>query len=238
MRINPDELHCCDPYFDDTIYGSNSFKSVRNKWQHQINFAAVGPLTTSIVMTVDHETHRMRKAAVSKYFSRKQIMQLESEVLDYARLTIDKMLRSAGKEPFDVRHAYNCFTADVISQYCFGEPMGFVEQEGWEPNLVTWAQCFLKKSYMLRHNWIVRKMTNVVPLIADYLSEEVRVAMRPLKVVMPKYVKEGLDNPYNGRLFADLAHSKALPPEERTIERLSGEGFVILVAGTETTTVS
>jgi hypothetical protein len=41
------------------------------------------------------------------------------------------MLTVAGKdgqEPLDVTTAYSCFTSDVISGYCFGEPFGFVEQ--------------------------------------------------------------------------------------------------------------
>jgi len=29
----------------------------------------------------------------------------------------------------DVKEAFSCFTADVISQYAFGEPTGFAAQE-------------------------------------------------------------------------------------------------------------
>jgi hypothetical protein len=76
------------------------------------------------------------------------VLKLEDEVLNFAELTIKKMLRWAGGEAFEVKGAFNCYTADVFSQYAFGEPMGFVEQEGWEPNFGTWTSSFLKTTYM------------------------------------------------------------------------------------------
>lgn len=106
----------------------------------------------------------MKKGALSKYFSRNQMLKLEGEVEEFAQTTIDKMLRSAGKEPFDVKEAFNCFTADIISQYAFGEPMGFIEQEGWEPNFATLVKSFFRSAYMMRHNALGRKLAQVLPL--------------------------------------------------------------------------
>jgi hypothetical protein len=76
------------------------------------------------------------------------VLKLEDEVLQLAELTIEKMLRWAGGEAFEVKGAFNCYTADVFSQYAFGEPIGFLEQEGWEPNFGTWTSSFLKTTYM------------------------------------------------------------------------------------------
>lgn len=180
----------------------------------------------------------MRKGALSKYFSRQQMLKLENEVRDFAYMTTNKMLTFAGNGPFDVKEAFNCFTADVISQYAFGEPMGFIAQEGWEPNFATWCTSFFKSAYMMRHNALTRKMAQVMPLMADYLGEDVKNVMRQMTVVIPKYIEAALRNPDNGRVFADLMDSKALPEEEKSMYRLSGEGFNFLLAGTETTAVS
>lgn len=54
------------------------------------------------------------------------------------------MLRQAGGGPLVLNQALQCFTADVISQYSFGQPMGFVAQEGWEDNFATWTMPFLR----------------------------------------------------------------------------------------------
>ncbi|KAK2062729.1 cytochrome P450 monooxygenase-like protein [Colletotrichum caudatum] len=222
VRINPDELHVSDPYFTDEIYAG--LGRVCDKWQHQLNTGGAGPVSATGFSTVDHEVHRMRKGAFFKFFSRQQMLKLEGE-----------MLRSAGKEPFDIKEAFNCFTADIMSQYAFGEPMGFIAQEGWEPNFATRVKSFFKSAYMMRHNALGRKLAQVTPMMADYLGEDIKSVMRQMNVVIPSYIKAALDNLENGRVFVELVQSKSLPEEEKSMYRLSGEGFNFLLAGTETT---
>ncbi|KAM0405844.1 hypothetical protein HYE67_010176 [Fusarium culmorum] len=233
VRINPDELHCSDPYFTDEIYAGPG--RVRDKWQHQLNTGGAGPVSVTGFSTVNHEVHRMRKGALSKYFSRSQMLKLEGEVRDFSQMTVDKMLRYAGGEPFDVKEAFNCFTADIISQYAFGESMGFIAQEGWEPNLATWVKSFFQSAYMMRHNVLARKMAQFLPFLSDYLGEDIKAVMRQMNVVIPGYIKAALKNPDGGRVFAQVVESKTLPESEKTLYRLSGEGFNFLLAGTETT---
>lgn len=235
VRINPDELHCCDPFFAHEIYAGSG--RVRDKWQHQLNVGSTGPVSASVLSTVSHEQHRLRRGALSRYFSRQQMLKLEDEVREFAELTVAKMLRFAGREPFNATEAFNCFTADVISQYAFGEPLGYVAQEDWEPNFATWTRPFISSSYMLRHNALARKLANVMPLLSEYMGEDVKMAMRLMNVTIPQYIQAALNNPINGRVFAALVESKTLPESEKTMYRLSGEGSLFLLAGTETTTV-
>jgi cytochrome P450 len=166
------------------------------------------------------------------------MLKLEDEVKEFAQMTTDKMLRSAGKEPFDVKEAFNCFTADIMSQYAFGKPMGFIEQEGWEPNFATWVKSFFRSAYMMRHNALGRKLAQVLPLMADHLGEDVKMVMHQMNVVIPQHVKAALKDPEDGRVFADVMKSKSLPESENLMFWLSGEGFNFLLAGTETTAVS
>ncbi|KAI0017858.1 benzoate 4-monooxygenase cytochrome P450 [Xylariomycetidae sp. FL0641] len=236
VRINPDELHCNDPLFTDEIYASGG--RIRDKWQHQLNTGGAGPVAVTGFSTVAHELHRSRRAALNRFFSRAQVMRLEGEVNDFAQRCVAKMLTFAGRESFDVKEAFNCFTADIISQYAFGEPMGFIDQEGWEPNFATWVKSFFKSAYMMRHNTPARKLAAFAPMLADYMGDDVKAVMRQMTHVIPKYVQAAIDNPDNGRVFADLMETKTLPPEEKTIYRLSGEGFNFLLAGTETTAAS
>ncbi|CAA9961209.1 Benzoate 4-monooxygenase cytochrome P450 [Pyrenophora teres f. maculata] len=232
VRINPDELHCADPAFTDEIYAGPG--RIRDKWQHQLNTGGAGPVSVTGFSTVNHELHRQRKAPLSKFFSRQQMLKLEGEVHDFATMVANKMLASAGKDAFDVKEAFNCYTADVISQYAFGEPMGFVAQEGWEPNFATWVKSFFKSAYMMRHNALGRKMAQVLPFMADYLGEDVKTVMRIMNVTIPQYISQALSNPDNGRVFAEvMGKDKSMSEEEKY--RYSGEGFNFLLAGTETT---
>lgn len=65
--------------------------------------------------TIDHDLHRVRRAPVARFFSRANVSKLESEIKEHVQMLCDKLLRQDGKEPYDVKAAYSCFTADVIS---------------------------------------------------------------------------------------------------------------------------
>ena len=122
VRINPEELHCNDPAFTDEIYPSSSSR-VRDRHLHFTN-ALAGALEKSTFGTRDHETHRARRNAISRFFSRQQMLRLEPEVHALAQQLCDKLLSWAGKGPIPMIHAFNCFTSDTISQYAYGEKLG------------------------------------------------------------------------------------------------------------------
>lgn len=233
VRINPDELHCNDPYFADEIYAGPG--RIRDKFQHQLNNRAEGAVHLTTHSTANHELHRLRKSGVAKYFSRQQMLKLEGEVREFAQLTTDKMLRWAGRGPFEVKDAFNCFTADIISQYAFGEPIGFLAQEAWEPNFATWVHPFLQTQFLMRHSALVRKMGRYFPMLAGLMGREMRALTQQTNTIIPGYVTAALADPENGRVFSEVAESKTLPASEKSVYRLSGEGFDFLLAGTETT---
>lgn len=236
VRINPDELHCSDPLFVHEIYAGPG--RVRDRWQHAINTGGSGPIAVTGFSTISHELHRQRRAPLNRFFSRQQMLKLEGEVLDYAQRTVAKMLRTeAGRGAFEIKEAFNCFTADVIGQYAFGQTMGFVDQEGWEPSFATMVGSFLRSAYVMRHVAIARWASGFLPFMADYLGEDIRYVMNMLAVTIPGYIKASLDDPQNGRVFADLMQDDKMPEEEKSMYRLSGEGFNFLLAGTETTAV-
>lgn len=173
---------------------------------------------------------------MNRFFSRSQMLKLEGEVHEYTQRTCDKMLRTKG--PFNLKDAFNCYTADIISQYSFGEPMGFIAQAGWKPNFSSWVKNFFDSAYMVRHIAPVRAVTAVAPAFANYLGEDMKSLMQQLQVVIPGYIEHALDDKESGRIFADLIQNESLPDSEKTIFRLTGEGFNLLSAGTETTAVS
>lgn len=116
--------------------------------------------------------------------------------------------------------------------------MGFIDQDGWEPNFTTWVKSFFKSAYMMRYNTPARKLAQFAPLFINYMGENAKAVMRQMTVVIPQYIQAALEHPENGRVFADIMDSDILPEGEKSMYRLSGEGFNLLAAGTETTAVS
>ncbi|KAK7990689.1 hypothetical protein PG990_014969 [Apiospora arundinis] len=236
VRINPDELHCADPDMLDEIYAGGN--RAREKWEHYTGFM-LGPLSKAGFATISHDIHRVRKGAMARYFSRAQMLKLEDEIRDFTVRTVDKMLLRAGGADFNVKEVFNCHTADIISQYCFGQSMGFTDQKGFEPNFGTWVKSFLKTCYLVRH--LARNVpgigaiANTAPYFANYMGEDMRRVYDQQEVQIPRHINRAISNKENGRVFAELLASPLLPESDKSIKRLAGEGFTLLMAGTETT---
>jgi cytochrome P450 len=115
--------------------------------------------------TAEHDLHRIRRTALTKFFSKARISQLEPEIHRLAQTLCDKLLAQAGKKlPFDLTMAYSCFTSDLISDYCFGESFGFLEQESFEPNFRRALYSFLNTTYVFRFFPWIRVTANAAPL--------------------------------------------------------------------------
>ncbi|KAL6788177.1 cytochrome P450 [Trichoderma sp. SZMC 28012] len=237
VRINPDELHCSDPHFIDEIFAIGTRK--RNKPAHQLR--SLGDATFSGFGTADHNLHKLRRAPLTKFFSKLQITKLEPEIHKAVHLLCDKLLRFADKkEPFDLTSAYSCFTSDVIAEYCFGENLGFLQQDGIEPNFRRAIFSVLNTTYVFRFIPWLKTLASTVPYMAKYLSEDVRMLEETLNITIPTWIKETKAEMDAGivrereTIFASLFRSN-LPDEEKTIARFAGETMSLFGAGTETT---
>ncbi|KAF4474743.1 Cyrochrome P450 monooxygenase [Colletotrichum fructicola Nara gc5] len=222
IRISPDEVHCNDPSFIDVLYASGGKKRDKSG-----SFVAGFPSDLQLggFGTLDHDHHRSRRSAASKHFSRAQIMKLERMIHAAAQKLCDKFLAHRGRGPFDVATAYSCYTADIISEYCFGEPFGFLRQPGWEPSFRAAVYAMFHLIHIMRHFPLVAWVVDRVPIRVVKLPSMVRQAKAEYDA--------GSQMNQNTVLFSLL--SSDLPAKEKTEQRLSGEANVFLAAGTETT---
>ncbi|ORY65757.1 putative cytochrome P450 [Pseudomassariella vexata] len=238
VRIGPNELHCSDPAFIDEIYASGNRR--RDKQTHYLN-TLVGPINVGLFASREHELHRTRRRALNKFFSRGQIVNLEPEIHNLTQLLCNKILQDSSKKPLDVTTAYSCFTSDLIFSYCFGESLGFLDQDGWEPNFRVAAEAIMSTSYLFRFFPALRVLPDAAPYLAKYISDSVALLMHEMYTVMPKRILRAREELSAGIVrkrpvvWSDIILDEKLHESQKTTVRLSGEGFSITVAGTETT---
>ncbi|KAL8344894.1 hypothetical protein RB601_005097 [Gaeumannomyces tritici] len=262
VRIGPGELHCCDSAFTDEIYaGSGRIRDCTQRCKSQypggllagryevrviaslrplladVDAVAPGNAAVASFAATPHELHRARRSPMSRFFSRSQILKLESEVLDFAQLAVDKMLRSAGGEPLNLGSAFQCFTGRHNLQPLLWRAHGIRSAGG-----VGAQHCNLDavpSEAHMRHKFLLRKASEYLPMLAKYVSEDTRNLLHHMDVVIPGYIRAAVADPTNNRLFAELARGKTQAPEKSKAaaagQRLSAEGFALLIAGTETT---
>ncbi|KAK1981006.1 trichodiene oxygenase [Colletotrichum cereale] len=240
VRINPDELHCNDPDFTDEIYAINGRK--RNKHWHQIkNLPAAQRVAHAFA--IDHDLHRKRRGAMNKFFSRVQLFKLEPKIHALAQRLCDKLLVGASDpdKVVPLTEAYSCFTSDVVSEYCFGEAFGLLDQEDWTPNFREAVYGQLNHIFLFRFFPWLKPILLVGPMFKDYLPKDTALLIDTVDTVIPRHVEQARERKLSGSgdskntsVFAELFDSD-LPPEEKTSKRLTAEGVVVMTAGTETT---
>ncbi|KAM0554806.1 hypothetical protein ACHAPJ_006539 [Fusarium lateritium] len=229
--------------FSDEIYSVGGRK--RDKPTHQVNGSAIG--TTNAFGTVDHDLHRTRRGPVAKFFSRAMIGRLEGEIHELVQTLCNKLLAensgSGGGEkrrPFDIAHAYSCFTSDAISSYCFGEAFGLLSSDGWQPNYREATLAVLKPVFVFRFFPFLVASVKLGKYLVDYLPTDISLLIRTLQIDIPARVqktKRDLDSGIiydRPTVFADLLQSD-LDESEKDTDRLVGEAVAVVNAGTETT---
>jgi hypothetical protein len=141
IRINPYQLHISDPEYYDELYTGPSQK--RDKWAWS---AKMFGNPKSMIGTVPHDHHRLRRAAINPYFSKQSVARLEPTIqsLIDALCARFREFQQSG-EVLNLGCAYSALTTDVITEYCFARSYGFLGRKdfGWE-----WARVLLQASEM------------------------------------------------------------------------------------------
>ena len=97
------------------IYNTRGAKAEKPHFFHD----AFGPLEMTF-NTVDHDLHRLRRAALSGYFTKSSINNLIPHIhatIEHLCCRFEKAIVSG--ESINLHNAYAALTADVIHEYCF-----------------------------------------------------------------------------------------------------------------------
>ncbi|KAI2629319.1 putative cytochrome P450 [Hypomontagnella submonticulosa] len=237
VRINPFELHVNDAAFYPVLYSGAAKK--RDKWPWA---AAMFGNSTSVFSTVRHEHHRIRRAALNPLFSRAAVKQLEPTIhatLERLCGRIDEFAESG--RVLDLGLAFAVFAADVISAHCFGDPFGLLQHPDFAPD---WVETVAAPSEL---GHLVKQCPWLLPLLRWLPRSFVKIAfpavdrLYTIQEWMSTHVQSLIDNrgrdvalPSTTCVFDGLLQSK-LPSEEKTVQRLKGEGQTLIGAGTLTT---
>lgn len=133
VRINPEEVHIMDSDFYDTNYIGSSANRKVDKWPFSARFFG-NP--GSMISTVSHDHHRLRRSALNPYFSSKAIRNLEPVLYK----SIDKIVAQTHRNKdagtvLNLSDMFAAFTGDVIMDYAFGSNLGFLDdltlQKDW-----------------------------------------------------------------------------------------------------------
>ncbi|TVY86569.1 Cytochrome P450 monooxygenase [Lachnellula willkommii] len=237
VRINPWELHVDDPDFYDTIYATNK---TYDKMSHfQFRFSV--PLAT--FSTADSEEHRMRRAAISPFFSKSRIRGRAYQIQSIVDGISHRLLTEyAGKgKVLSVENMWGCFTADAIMDIVFARPKHFSQYPDFaSPFTVALRQMAVWSHTTLHFGWILTLMNCLPNAVAKVLFPPFNPVIA-FQEDMDREIEEvlaGRNEEAKAATLPTVFHdilSSNLPPHELSAKRLSQEAVSLVGAGTETT---
>ena len=133
VRINPSELHFSDPEFYDTIYSTSQPYDKMKSFEHRFNAPYASFSTT------EHNLHRQRRAALSPYFSRRNVLEYAPHIQGLANKLCSRLTREylGTGQVVSLDDVYVCLSADVITQFAFGQQHDFIDAAGFQTKFTT-----------------------------------------------------------------------------------------------------
>ncbi|KAL2062573.1 hypothetical protein VTL71DRAFT_5645 [Oculimacula yallundae] len=236
VRINPYEIHISDTEFFDTLFSNDRSA---NKWYWSTKMF---PIELSLLSTIDHQKHRMRRGALNQFFSMQRARQLQPMVQERVDMLIKRMLdcQSTG-EVIQAENAFAAMANDIVMQYSFGRHEHRLEAPAFDPSFsnTSRASAYSLTLWKFFHPILTLVMSLpdcILKLLGDGVAGA--ITMKHAFFEQIEAIRYRKNEPELKSTHVTLFHellSSTLPEQEKTTIRLTDEAQIIVGAGTETT---
>lgn len=229
VRINPREIHIKDPYFYDEVYAAS------RKREKDAHFVGLFGFPTSMIATVGHDLHRLRRGLLNNFFSKKSVLALSS-IMHEKETKLMERLEKAHHDDAVVRldDAYAALTADVISEYSWGVSSGFLDDEGFNNDMREALNEISSFVHLLRFLPVLGSVMRAMPRWILARFRPGATAVLDMQEMVTRSSSESPGKRARKTIF-DALTDASVPPQERSARRIEDEGLIVVVAGTETT---
>jgi hypothetical protein len=182
---------------------------------------------------------------LNNFFSKQSVLSLESLIQEKATKLANYFEQTfhAGTV-VRLNHSVAAFTADVITHYCYGESYNYLDNPA-EPNHlkdglggllllvhVFYFFPFLPTVFACIPLWLTGMISPAMKALASF---QVKIHQQSTEALATSAAQGTQKKCTRDKTMFDALADPALPAKERTIERLTDEGVIILGAGSETT---
>lgn len=237
VRIGPNELHILDASFYNTLY------NMSNRYDKYDYFYSMLGNPEATFPTIRADVHRIRRQSLTPFFTVKAVQSFHSRLQALSDRLVERMIacKEAGK-PVPLFLAYRCLTADVVSEFIFGRQLGLINREDFGSAFyASWRSLWDLSPVIRQFPWLMKVMLGLPRWVTAVASPKA-LEVIDMQAQIDQWTLEALDSKAgvkkpseNGSILAALVTSDILPPEEKTLKRLSIEANSLLAAGFETT---
>ncbi|KAM7220995.1 cytochrome P450 [Rhypophila decipiens] len=242
IRINPDEVHIGDPDFFPQLYPASNKRRERWRfWTKQFGADESG------LSTIDHDLHRIRRAAISPFFSQRSVRDIQpviEERVDTLLARFHEHGKASPEIPLDVFYPLSAFTNDVINEYSFARCDHLTEKPDYGRSVTDYLLTGTHYGKWIQHIELILKFINFLPdSISSTLVPGWNEFLKAKREILDQIssIKQTENTPKwqldvsHPTIFHDLLSSEILTPQDKAVSRLAQEGQIVVQAGTLTT---
>ncbi|KAF2437240.1 hypothetical protein P171DRAFT_492339 [Karstenula rhodostoma CBS 690.94] len=252
VRINPEELHVDESTWVDTLYVMPA-RGIRNKYTPAALMAGApgsgfgqrfqrAGFGTSL-----HDVHRKRRASMSPLFSKAAVSSMTATIYSKVELMLQNVHQQIQRQGFAELHLnWLAMNLDSLADSFLGIGNG-TDLLKDEQKARAWAGTVdavaTSTPFAKQFTWFIPLASRLPMWVLKILTPEVSrlVKLRRDMLRQPTEVAEQLSQDTAGKqtisahpeLYKTILSSSGLDEREKQPERISQEGFVLLVAGNE-----
>ncbi|KAJ6133260.1 hypothetical protein N7471_008475 [Penicillium samsonianum] len=220
VRTGPTELSITDPAAVQAIYSIQS-KATKGPW-----YTLLDP-RVCLSFTRDKQEHARRRKVWDRGFSTKAIRAYEPVVAGYAQQLVEVVERDLAS-PIDMTRWFSYYAFDVMGRLAFGKSFNMIA-EGKEAYFLKTIRTDMTNIGHLKHMpWIFPIVMNIPLLNANN--------QRFWKWIESQFLERSAKEPEQRDIFSwILDEYKKGPQSPQDTLNLHGDGYLIIVAGSDTT---
>ncbi|KAI9052648.1 hypothetical protein LZ554_003987 [Drepanopeziza brunnea f. sp. 'monogermtubi'] len=237
IRINPYELHVLSPSFYEKLYAGPGKRRHRWDW-----FTAQFGLPQSMFGSNDHDSHRIRRAALLPFFSKSAARKLQPIMDERIEVLLHRLQQfQTSGEPVTLNYAFSAYTNDIAQEYAFARSDHRLERPDFEPTFHDASIAGSSQGAIIKQwPWLLPLMQSLPDAIMTWmdpnmksffsLQHSIRTQIREMKSGQ----RDDSKNASHRTIFYEILNSD-LPASEKSDARLAQDGQVVIIAGTLTT---
>ncbi|OGE47023.1 hypothetical protein PENARI_c074G06439 [Penicillium arizonense] len=223
VRTGPTELSIADPAAVQSIYGTQS-KTTKGPW-----YTLLDP-RVCLSFTRDKQEHARRRRVWDHGFSTRAIRAYEPIVTKYAQQLVGVVERDIAS-PIDMTRWFSYYAFDVMGNLAFGKSFNMIA-DGKEAYFLKTIRTDMTNIGYLKHMpWIFPILMNIPLLNANNL--------RFWKWIETQFLERSANEPEQRDIFSWILDAyKKGPQSNQDMLNLHGDGYLIVVAGSDTTSTT
>jgi cytochrome P450 len=172
IRITPSELHINDPEYYDTLYDRSGRRDKYSYFSGRFGYAS------DLFSTIDHDTHRMRRKALSPMFSVKRISQFQPVIREKTEKFCQRLEEFAKDgRILPLHNAMMALSTDIISEYAFARAYNQLDAPNFEETLHEALTTIYVTGQFALHFPIVFPILDLLP---DWFVIKVQPVLQPV----------------------------------------------------------